>query len=171
MRWSIEELFKAWKYQYSFHFRWWQKMFFGWGSLWRSLKATIHWIFRGYTHEMLWHMDYYLMDVIIMKLKHFRDIDKLGHPANLESDEAWAAILNEMIDKFEKMRDTYYENMVLHTEMYTEPSKTEGYTAIKFRRQNDADDELVRKICYKAQIQNDKEALELFTEYFRDLWD
>ena len=169
MRWSIEELIKAWKYQYSFHFRWWQKLFFGWGSLWRSLKATVHWVFKGYTYEMLWGMDYYLMDVIILKLKHFKDANKYGHPCDLQSDEEWHNVLSEMIDKFEKMRDTYYENMVLDTEMYTEPSETEGYRTINFHRQ--PDDELVRNTCYKAQRQNDEEALELFTKYFRDLWD
>jgi hypothetical protein len=169
MRWSIEELIKAWRYQYGFHFKWWRKIFFGWGSLWRSFKATIHWIFKGYTLEMLWNMDHYFMEVIIMKVKHFRNSRRSGYPSDLNSQEEWDAILDEIIDKFTKMKDTYYEEMLLDSEIYTVPSETEGFRTVKFIHQKD--DEIIRNMCYKGQRQNDEEAIDLFVKYFWAFWD
>lgn len=168
MRWSVEELFRAWQYQYSFHFKWWKKVFFGWGSFYRCIKATIHWLFKGYTQEELWNLDKYFLDVIILKLKHFQKIEKCGHPNDFASIKDWEKMVDDIINSFEKMKYCYYEDMIPNLELYTEKNEF-NFTVVKFKRQKNH--EKIRDLAYRAQYENNEKALFLFTKYFNHFWD
>lgn len=146
MRWSIEELFVYWKVYQQKHFISWFKYFFK--NTWCRFKLVIHWIFKGYCYQSMWDLDMYLAKIILFRLKKFLKSSRIGHPLIIgddgnireDSEDAWENILKTMIDKFEKM----------------------------VTRSIDMDNSLENAPL--LQYKNDCEALELFKEHFRYLW-
>lgn len=80
--------------------------------LYRDLvKHPMQKLIRGYSDADLWELDVHLAEIILPRLKSFRDMDKIGHPAGL-TEEEWQNILDKMIYSFEALQNQYHVPLV-----------------------------------------------------------
>lgn len=172
MRWSIEELFKAWKIHTEFRFIY--KVLKFPKNTWRRFRVLIHWIFKGYCKESLWGLDHTLMEIFIQKLTQFQKAGKYGLPMGM-TEEEWDDILSRLIKGFKIMSDETISSDIPTVAMKLKDSdmtiggiKSTGQS-MTFTRYGKSDD--ITMQLHKKQYQYDKETMYLFTKYFRDLWD
>tara|TARA_R100000750_G_C2331441_1_gene90273 strand:+ start:107 stop:526 length:420 start_codon:yes stop_codon:yes gene_type:complete len=107
----------------------------------RKVKHIIQKIIRGFSDSDLWDLDYHLSELILPRLKAFRNYNQAGHPSRLKDENEWNDILDKMIYSFEYvLRDYGIED-------------------------DDWNDSQEKK--YKEY----EEGMKLFIDFFSDLWD
>jgi len=171
MRWSIEELFKAWRIHTEFRFIY--KVIKFPINIWKNIKVTFHWIFKGYCKESLWSLDHTLMNVFIQKLTQFQKAGKMGTPMGV-TEEEWEDIIARLIKGFKVMKDELILDDLTTSIMKLEDDdvnfngKSVG-GVVSFTRYGKSED--VNMQIYQKQFDYDRATLKLFIRYFRDLWD
>lgn len=174
MRWSIKELIYGIQVASNRECKIWYRIIHCFSSGWRIIKVIFKWIFTGYCWATVWGLDYYLIDVYINRLKQFRKMHKRGHPANLTNDEEWwYKIIDRLIHGFEIMKSKEYGldyDMKLDQIVWKD-SEVMGVKVKSFNVERTPEEEAKMKAAWKKQADYDKETMELFNEYFRNLWD
>ena len=87
---------------------------------------------------------YPIAEFIYPRLKYFRDSDKMGYPAVLDSMEEWNSILDKMLFAFD----------------YALNEDTNKFSPIEFNLEE-----------YQTIFDRVAEGFKLFGEYFLNLWD
>lgn len=135
-----------------------------------EIKYAIQRITRGYSDRDIWNIDLWFEKTVIPMLKQLRKT-KHGYPICFEEVEEWNNVMDTMIHYFQEMnpdtcslKNEYEEAMYnLFEANYTESESirkaiTDKYTA----RQKEIDE-----YCEK----NKNKAFNLFSKWFRSLWD
>ena len=121
----------------------------------RTLKSKIQRFIRGYSDEDVWAMDYWFLEIVPKMLRQLRD-NSMGRPTNFKTKEEWHNELNKIIYYFEQANpDTMIEE--------NEYASDDEFDAQKFL---DREYELNKK---RDEMKN--KGLDLFKEYFWELWD
>lgn len=158
MRWSIEELVEGIKVASGHDMGWRWKFRHCFQSFGRSVGVSFKWIFAGYCWSSVWALDEYFITVIIQRLKMFKKLKKTGYPTDLKDDEEWNIIIDHLISGFTIMQSN---------SIFQEVEDTIDFTQHNISAE---DEKRIRKAQNK-QIASNKETLQLFVKYFRDLWD
>lgn len=101
MRWSIEELISALRFYKESY--WKRKVQYFFRYRWRRFKVFVHWLFKGYTKEHLWDLNYYFYDVILFRLKKFKIYNINTYPAVFDSHVEWMKELDLAIELLERI--------------------------------------------------------------------
>lgn len=146
MRWSFEELFKAWKIRNAYTFKEFILDFFP--RNWRKTGTFFHWLFKGYTKESLWNLDETFDQIILQRLKQFRKMERAGFPNEFNSQEEWNRKLDELIQRFDDRSAAL--NRLFSLNEFTQ-------------------EELHELIA--QQEEKNKKTIKLFAKYYDNLWD
>ena len=129
--------------------------------LWHSIKYGFRqckWffqrVFRGYSDDELWNLDYTIAKWILPRLKAFKK-DNIGWPVHFDSFTEWTKTIDEMIWSFDFIvnQDKYEDKLI------------EKYGS-----------ELDENGKYKWIVETEKlvdrcnKGLELFAKHYRNLW-
>lgn len=144
MRWSFEELFKAWSMYHEPNM--WEAFKRFPRNTYYRFKLFFHWLFKGYAKQMLWSLDQTLIETFIQRLKQFQKHNNNSYPANLEGIQEWRDIIDRLITGLKVMKDETILDEIL-------------------------EDKSNLKEMYDKQEAYDKKTMELFVKHFRDLWD
>lgn len=121
----------------------------------RTLKSKIQRFIRGYSDEDVWAMDYWFLEIVPKMLRQLRD-NSMGRPTKFKTSGEWHNELNKIIYYFEQANpDTMIEE--------NEYASDEKFAAQKFLER---EYELNKK---RDEMKN--KGLDLFKEYFWELWD
>jgi len=115
-------------------------------SLYHHIKYLFQYITRGYSDKQCWSLDWTFAKFAIPRLKTLKTMTH-GHPIDFKSIEEWHKAIDKMIWSFE---------FVL-TDYGSEDFDFEDYKG--WKKMND------------ARIEKYKEGMNLFTEYYWNLWD
>ena len=122
-------------------------------------------LFKGYSDYDLWGLDSHLSELISIRLKAFIKHGTMSHPTSFKNNKEWIECINKMIWAFENWdKDDYCFNH--HGEMKFGKSTNGGVTVPIIDTGYTMDKNKLRKHEEKVV-----EGLNLFAEYFRNLWD
>lgn len=172
MRWSIQELLRAWSYKKTYG-NIFKKIFFTPVRVWKRLKVFLFWLFRGYTKEGLWDLNDLVLRDLEFRISKFIKYANMSYPGNYTSHSVWIRELIEFNMALNKMNNEFYTTLAsdLPRKIVKTPTTIKGVQvdtwSVKY-------DEAVaienRRLCEK-QKENDTFVLEKLPLIIRDLWD
>lgn len=149
---------------------------------------------KGYCFRDLWNVDLWFIEIMPQMLQEYKN-NKHGYPSELESEEEWDNILDQMISHFKEANSETTTFVNLYEEEFCEkvlpiwmsqfknpekdPDVKDCYI-LKSVSEMDISEELKELYAKyhdaenkKRQFieDNKKKALELFVKYFDNLWD
>lgn len=154
---------------------------------WDNIKhffRTIKWGWqratKGYSDYDTWNLDVYYSNILIASLSQFR-AEATGYPCYMNDIEEWYAILDKIIFLLKQANeDEPLEEKNELAEWYEEYLSTKTLNFTKVEKISSKDDEETKakvlqyykreEELYEIRKQKHKEAFELLTEYFGDLW-
>jgi hypothetical protein len=113
-----------------------------------EIKYAFQRMFRGYGDDETFSLDYAFIEKYTKILKQFRTYQH-SYPARFESYDEWAKVLDEMI--------SYFELSDEHSDYYCHEDFEYVYEDYRHNEQ------LAHYYKHKA--------IEMFVQYFDDLWD
>jgi len=115
------------------------------------IKWIFQKIFRGYSDNDLWALDYTLSKVILPYLKGFRKTNKMGYPMGMKGKmKEWHKTIDKMIWSFEQALEDHS-----YCPDYLWDKKMKNFKKDKLEE-------------YNKKLQ---EGFDLFAKYFTNLWD
>ena len=148
----------------------------------RKIKWGLQTLFRGYSDPDIWNLDNHLVDLITVRLRAFKKLDRTGFPAVLDKKlndsshrartlnekngmKKWNKILERMLWSFENYgKDSYCFTDTGSDIKWSEPDEKGGCqlldTGIKANKKK-----------LKTHWRKTEEGLDLFREHFMNLWD
>lgn len=165
----------------------------------QDLKFCIQRIRKGYCDRDLWNIDYWLLSQLPSMLKEYKE-SKHGYPSTFENEEAWDAVLDEMIFLFTEAHEkTCSKENPYDDEYYTasnEFTKKYGTLGEKLRTPEEIEKDsklhcrtahfmselpeykeiyekhsAASKEIYSYRHDCENKAMALFNKHFHDLWD
>jgi len=154
------------------------------------IKWPLQKIFRGYSDPDLWSLDSHLAELIYVRLKAFKNMNKNGAPYNMfdnpdkcEQDDfdfmsaeaRWQNTIWKMMWAFEYIKDGYdhgdkYFDLTFpnkdEVDLVFNPTEKEGMSEVKFTKEPDIRYDIIKKLNEQME-----EGLELFIKYLPNLWD
>lgn len=172
MRWSIEELGRGIELASNRGSRLSYRVLHSFSSAIRITKVIAKWVISGYCWSSIWNLDKYMEDLIIQRLKLFKKMKKSGYPYELNNEQEWYNVIDEMILLWERKKNEFFTSQI----NYGNTRKEENVDILELKanltyveRSPEEQKEVDRLL--EEQRLNDSKALEMFTRYFNDLWD
>ena len=141
---------------------------------WRIYHKTHHiksWIVSiyqklryGVSNKECWNLDQTITKFILPRLKHFKKVNVHSHPANL-TEEKWDAILDEIIWTFEYLDNPEKFNPFPYSCAILTSSRVSGKTE---KQKQDWKNYVNKSLGLEERK---KKGLQLFAEYYENLWD
>lgn len=173
MRWSIEELLYGIKVASNRGFTLRDRILGLPRSLWRIAGVIIKWIFTGYCWATIWDLDHYFMEVFIKRLKMFKKLNVNSYPSDFDNKKEWDNIIDRLIHGFEVMGSEEYATSYIKDDIYPIFTKTtiNGKIVNTLNLNSTPEQEEEMHAAWEKQKAYDDETMEIFTMYFRYLWD
>jgi len=132
---------------------------------WRWFKWGYQRIKYGFSDRQLWSLDYTIAKFIYPRLKRFQN--PMGHPYELDY-KTWVKYINEMTEAFRLIildnNDLDYSDLKFN---FYKGEKNKNRLMIEVDEEKD---KIRNKIIEERNDQIER-GLELFSKYFRSLWD
>lgn len=143
----------------------------------RHIKWFFQRVFRGWDNRNLWALDCSIVKWLLPQLIAFRNLPPHGHPCDLKCMEDWLYIIDKMIwsfkwilaDSEDKYADEigYSEMMDLFNKAYNlDMDNNKTFLQVKDEQIKNRYESMKEELEDKYQ-----EGMNLFYEYFRNLWD
>ena len=152
----------------------------------RPIKFFIQRRKRGFDDSELWELQHRIAEFIYPRLKAFREMNRLGAPAELcvenddinltKSNKIWNAKLDKMIAAFDLTANEDKAYNEIYEEIEKKEDKNKKFDFDEWFNNLNKDPytkEERKKIDegYERQRKTKEEGLKLFAEYFEALWD
>lgn len=140
---------------------------------WYEPKYFLQRLFRGWSDDQLWSLDYTLGNIIVKYLKLFKESKRQGYPANL-TEEEFEKILDDMIEGIDYLTNAddcdtkiLVKFDVKFDMMFGDPND-KGNREVHIDHTGDYDGYIAEK---KQKYEDSKQKAHLFIEHFNSLWD
>jgi hypothetical protein len=149
--------------------KWWEGPYY---SCYRGCGNVKYWFKKvyqrwttGFAHEEAWNFCHWHSQMVLPRLRHLRD-NSMGIPAGVNEEE-WNEIIGKIIWAFENHDvsiDSEYPDDYDHRQEVTQTA-----TGIQIRMLGDAS--TIDRSKNEAHHKRVQEGLNLFAEYYQNLWD
>lgn len=119
-----------------------------------EIKMAWQRVFRGYDDDAIWNFHHHFSTLAINCLTTFKK-SHIGYPVNLKSSKEWDKILDEIINGFKLS-----ERVTCEPEIYFKSGKKDRVKKFKAGQKK-----------MNKDIKKFEKAMELFVEYYHNLWD
>ena len=146
------------------------RVYYRWSEVIRWFISTYQRIRYGVSNEECWSLDCTLTKFILPRLKHFKKINVNSHPSDI-THERWNEILDEIIWTFEYMNDEERFNpiprikdVIIDMNKYID----------NINREKTPEEKQAWKEYFKKSAELEerrKRGMQLFAEYYFQLWD
>ena len=133
-----------------------------------DIKAFIQRGKRGFSNRDTWGFDYYLAKVISEGIdKLIKDVH--GHPCDLKNLKQWKTILKKISKTF-KTEEKIINGELIYLPVKKYLDKDRKYW-IKYTKENNKEWDKDDRVMTKKENKEYLEGWELFSKYFKNLWD